>query len=258
MAQAIANGFGILRARLWTPVLAAAALLAVGSSARATMFVELVSGASTVTIMDNQAGFDLNPGAGQIFYAGAVGNFSTTITIATSNSPGTSADALLQVSSIDVTNLGTGSQTLQVIVGDTGFTSPSGTGLMLQGSYAGTLTNAQIGDTTSFESYADTSNTQGLTTGPTVTATGLQSYTVTFPGSLQPFSTSNAVATFSSPGPYSVTNITTITLSAGAQSNVSGTTQLTPAGGAGSPEPASLLLLAPATLALLTRRRRQG
>ena len=224
------------------------------TGAEAAMIVTLSNGASTASITDNLAG-DSNPNSGQITYVGAVGNFSTTITIATSNSPGTSTGAILQMSSIDVRNVSNSPQTLSITVGDTGFTIP--TGAFLGSAYGGTMTNAQIGDSTSFQSFADTSNTPSGQSGPTVTTTGAQSFVLVTGISPKSFNTADATAPFVSAGAYSLTNVTLITLSPDAQSNVSGTTTVTVSGsGSGVPEPATAALLAPGVLALLARRRR--
>jgi hypothetical protein len=225
------------------------------SAAPAALIVTLSNGATTASITDNLAG-DSNPNPGQITYVGAVGGFSTTITIATSNSPGAPTGAILQMSSIDVRNDSSNQQTLSITVGDTDFILPSGA--FLGSAFAGTFTNAQIGDSTAFQSFADSSNTQYGQSGPTVTTTGAQSFVLATGISPTSFNTLDAWVPFASPTAYSLTNLTSITLAPGAQSNVSGTTTVTvsgPGSGSDAPEPATLALLVPGALALLIRRR---
>ncbi len=205
---------------------------------QAAMFLTLESGATTVVI----------PGAGGFAtYSGTIGSFIGTYTFATSNSPGTATRGLLQVSSINVRNTSSGIATLRITLQDTDYTAPGKTGdlLTLQSSIGGTIAESRPGDTVVFQSWADSGNAPlaiASTAGPQVYASDsnvLQSYEDTV---ISPF--------FRGGASYSLANVTTVTLSAGAQTNISGTTSVL------VPEPASLSAVGMAVIGLVARRRR--
>jgi len=78
----------------------------------------------------------------------------------------------LQITSLAVRNNSSGTKTLNVLLGDTGFTFPGvpGDQMTLRSSIGGTFLQGSLGgDTFTFQSYADVSNAQfgtGITTGP--------------------------------------------------------------------------------------------
>jgi PEP-CTERM motif len=235
--------------------LTAAAVLA-GSirSADAALMITLgTPGSTTVSVTDNGVG-DNDPVVGQIGFTGSIGQFSTVITAGTSNSPGANGLAILQTHTISVSNSSATAAVLTFTMGDTGFTTPAGAGLSLGSSFAGTFLSATPGAIVSFQSYADPSNAQF---GKTVTS-GLHSATQ-LTGSFAPMSfiTADRSATFTSTGGYSLTDVTTISLSSNAQANVSGTTSVVAGGGAGTPEPASLGILGMGVVGLMGLRRRR-
>jgi len=225
---------------------------AVRSSMAALQLKLATAGSATVTVTDNGAG-DTNTAVGQITFNGSIGAFSTVITAGTSNSPGANGLAILQTHSISVRDLTNSAASLTVSFSDTNFSNPIGNNMTLGSSFAGTFLSGTSGESVSFQSYADGSNTAF---GTAITS-GLHTATLAN-GATTPagFTTADRTASFSDTGTYSMTDVTTINLSANGQANVSGTTSVSVPGGAGVPEPASLGMMGLGLVGLLARRRR--
>jgi len=231
----------------------AAALLAGASSARAALQLRLATaGATTINVTDNGAG-DSDPTVGQIAFNGSIGNFATVITAGTSNSPGANGLAILQTHTISVRETTAARATLTVTLGDTSFTNPSGANLQMGSSFSGTFLSSVAGESVSFQSFADPSNTA---LGTAITS-GLHTASLVN-GSQAPvgFTTADRSATFTANGPYSLSDVTVINLSQNGQANVAGTTSVIAPAGSGVPEPASLGVLALGAMGLIARRRR--
>ncbi len=226
---------------------AAAATVLAAATAKATLVLTLMSGASTVTITDNGAG-DLSGATGVIISTVTVGDFSTSFTVGTSNSPG-GATGLLQIQTLTVRNNAASTATLGLWLADTGFTLPGGPGstLQLTSSIGGTLFGSTAGtDGMTFQSYGDPSNGNPFLSAYTP---GSQVYVSTGAPQVSFNSTVSTLMPFTGPA-YSMGNISSITLSALAQANVSGTTSTTVV-----PEPTAAALLVGATAAAARRRR---
>ena len=235
--------------KLALAVAAAGVALLGASNTDAALIMTLQSGAASVTVNDGGAG-DLDPAVGRITSIQSIDGFVTTISTGTSNSPGVSGLSQLQISSLDIRNSNAGTGTLTVTLGDTGFTSPTGPLLQLESGIGGTLSLPAAGDSVTFQSYANPSNTSLGTSGATF---GPQSYVSLGGSPVDAFSRDNVVG-FSAAAPYSLTNVTTVVLSPSSQVNFSGTTSVT----ALVPEPASIGLLGLGLTALGARRRRHS
>lgn len=238
--------FGHLTSR--TAVLAGAAIAsAVGFSASAHgALMVAFNGGSPVT--DNGAG-DTDASVGRIITTQVVGGFGVSVVIANSNSPGAANGGVIQVSSLSIQNLSATPASLGIRVSDTGFTNPgtSGTPMTLTSSWGGTFTNAAVGNTASFQSFADPANAQPANVNPTamLNATKSNAGLIT-----ESFDGVNSTGFVHGAGAYSLSNSISVTLASGGQANISGTTAATV-----TPEPLSLTALAGGA-ALLIRRRR--
>jgi hypothetical protein len=231
--------------RLAAAAIAGGAALAGGRQANASLTLTLSEpGFSPQTYTDTTD-------TGAISYFGDYGTFSTNFVVGESNKLTggvTTGVASLQIESLNVVSLGLGSgtpETLTVTLSDNGYTFPGTTGSTdkLGSSVGGTFTSPNAGDSVTFMSSV---------VSP-ATTTGLQAYTApaTVVGTTS-FSSVATPVTFLDPSTYSLTNVTTITLSSSGESaNVSGSTTVT----AAVPEPATASLAAVAGLALLRRRR---
>ena len=131
--------------------------LAFGSSAFATLEMNLQSGATNITIIDNGTG-DANPATGDITYFNADLNgwnveVETGISNSPNNTPGldlTSLTATCELGSL----LCTGA-TLQISISDTGFTGP----VTLVNNYSGTIVDPSGNDGTAQFVYFSNTNT---------------------------------------------------------------------------------------------------
>src|SRR5271170_5324475 len=82
--------------------LAIGALLIAHNRAQAGLVLDFDN--NTVVVNDNLAG-DNNPNVGQISTNSTIAGFGIQITEAESNAPGTSADGILQIQSVDIQNV---------------------------------------------------------------------------------------------------------------------------------------------------------
>ena len=188
--------------------------------------------------------------SGRIINTSVVAGFGVSVTVAASNSPGAPSGGLLQVQSLDIQNLSATPASLVIRVSDAGFTQPGGAGspMLLSSSVGGTFTLGNVGDNVTFQSFADPNNAQpaGAVASPAQSFSKLNPALTT-----ESFSSLTSAPFTRNAGAYSLTNITTTTLSAGGQLNISGTTTATAV-----PEPTTLALVGFGVTGLVVRRRR--
>jgi len=217
------------------------------SRAQAALIVNL-NGVTSIT--DNAAG-DSDPAVGRIINSSNVTGFGIAVSIAASNSPGTSTAGLLQISSLDIENQTGGTGVLTITVSDTNYTLPGAgiASMLLDSDIGGTFAQGSaVGNTVSFRSFADPANVQPAAAVSTPALIFLKATSST----TEAFSGSNTVPWTRGAGAYSLANQAVITLTAGGQVNISGTTTATLV-----PEPASLAAIGLAGTALAMGRRRR-
>jgi hypothetical protein len=224
--------------------LAAATVLGVAASSQAALILDLQGGATVVA--DNGPG-DSDLTIGRIINTSVTAGFGVSVTVAQSNSPGDPSAGILQVQSLDIQNMNPNPATLVLRVSDTGFTMPGGPLMRLDSSVGGTFTLGAVGDLVTFQSFADPAN--GQPAGPVSTPAML--FTRATNNVTESFSGANSANWARGGGPYSLTNITTVMLSAGGQMNVSGTTTAVEV-----PEPQLLSALGLGVFGLLRRGRK--
>jgi hypothetical protein len=231
-------------------VIAAAAAIGGVSTARAGIVMTVNVGGVDTPVSDNGSK-DSDPATGVINASRVLGSaFPFAITLGTSDyDPAT--DTVTQSISILIRNKSTSVQNITITLSNTDFTAPNVL-LDMTSSVSGMILRGATGDSVSFQSYADPSGTlngKALTSGQQLSP----SVTRIVAGASSP----NAHTSYTINGAYSVTSVAAITLSPGAQANLSATTLVVgPGAGGNIPEPATLGTLGVAALALLARRRR--
>ena len=216
------------------------------------------AGYADVVVTDNVSPQDLSTGTageGAIQLGNGInkftfGTFEALFITSTSNSPGTPQLGQLDIVSVFLRNTSNNDAALTVSLTDTGFTFPAPP-LMLDSRLTGQLQSG-IGSV-SFQSFADDNNVEFGTQYSTALVTkNNMDATSGVPVSFDLHATN---APFNFNGSYSVSNVATYTLSAGAMLNVSsGKTTLV------TPEPASVGIWAAGVLGIVVvgrvRRRR--
>jgi hypothetical protein len=226
------------------PVLIALASLAAPTTGRAGFVMTLEEpGVSNLVINDGDP-LDQDPTTGKLSFLGSFGDFTVkTAAIGYSNrtSPGTGVLAVLQLTDLAVRNTSAGQKSLTILLSDTDFTFPGGTGsvLTVRSSIGGTFLLATAGDTFTFQSFADNSN---VANGTQVKTDPLG---FTSPGGVQTGFNGDDSTDFTRGSSYSLSNSSTFTISPGGQLNTSGTTSVIGSSGSGIaavPEPGGLAL----------------
>ncbi len=243
--------------------LAGGAALLLPASAKANFELELAvppttGGGSLVNVATTSTN--------SLFYsftgANTFGGFSGAVSARTNN-PGSSSSAYFSFGTINLTNTNSTTASIELLLGDTGFTGPgvNPATLTLAQSGGGELTNGTL--TMTMQSFADPNNGQNTISGTGVAATPVSSALLTnnttSPVSFTLSPNTPSTTLNKTQSLYSLTNMVDITLSPGAgvrfgQLNDNGTT-LTDNPQGSIPEPATLALLGAGSLALLRRRR---
>jgi len=232
-------------------ILVAAAVAALGGCfftprANAALILNLNNGA--VIVPDN-SGADTDPAVGRITNTSTVAGFGVAVSIAQSTSPGSSSAGIVSISSLQIANLNTARATLTITTSDTNFTSPGGAAspMSLDSDIGATFAaSSAVGDSLTFRSFADPANAQPAAAA----STALLTFTKANVGATESFNGSNQASFTRGAGAYSLANTATVSLSPGAQLNLSGITTATLV-----PEPASLAVLGVLASAFVTRRR---
>jgi len=201
------------------------------------------------TVIDNGLN-DTNPLTGRITVAGAdLASVNSDISAtgvafaglnATSNA---SLPLLNGVLTIGGTVTGTGS--VYIATSATDYTVPPGPSYQVLSSFSGTFTNVGVGTTENFTSYFNDSNAQQGTTSATGTLVFASSGTGSYSGDAPPLLVSGSP-------PYSLTNVTGLTIFSTTALGFNGTTVVRSV-----PEPGSIALLLLGGSALFANRMRR-
>ena len=151
---------------------------------------------------------------------------------ANSNSSGTPAVAALLSSATSLTNKQSVTHTIDLRIGDTDFTAPSGGPLKFQSNIGGTVVLGGASNLLSFISCIDTANGQNVCPGTFNTPP--LSPPITAPGA---YAATNAIIIASLAGPYSISELIHFSLSGSNTLNYSASSLLTPV-----PEPVTMFL----------------
>jgi hypothetical protein len=212
--------------------------IAMAAPARAGMVIQLSTNGSSWTDVESVAS-----GTAVSYSNPSYNGFDITNLGLDSNSPGTSPLTFLEGSVIHIKNTTSGTRTLYIRLGDTGFTSPLNPSAILLDSQIGvTVTVPGAHNALTYQSYVDPADGQnsqaGFTTGPQMpNITG------------HPKSSNDDTSTPITSGltsTYSITEYFKITLDGKSQINFSSGTDLSAV-----PEPSSLVLSCVSVLGLV-------
>jgi hypothetical protein len=222
-----------------------AAALAWGGSAHAGLLVEFSTdgGATFTTLCSGASGTSCSS------TTNVPGGLDYTIIGATSNSPGTPTLADLLSASVQITNPETTTQSVELLIGDTGFTHPTAPPTA---TFSNSLSTTTVtgGAANLISSFACISETNGQNTCPGNFDTAAISNNIT--GTVSHDSAGDAINLASLTSPYSMTQEITLTLAPGSNFNFVDSTQIASA----VPEPSTLALFGAALLGTFWYRRR--
>lgn len=198
-----------MRKFFYAAVVVGIAVLGSATPARAAFEIALqeagVNGGAATVVVSGANFSNLN-------WDGTYGTFTVEVLGGSSHNDATLSDLLS--STTRVTNNGTDTNTLKIIVSQTDYTLPVGSTMAVESGLGGSVSTGTLSMTNIFQAYADAGNTLRGTTDFT---TGPQSASPN--GST--FDTGSATGTFLRTGSYSLTTITTFTLSGGGVANFS-------------------------------------
>jgi hypothetical protein len=262
----------MIRSRCFLSLVAAlvgAAMLGAPGAAKASYSVEVFDDGVL------QGGISVIVSANSLLFSGSTTHFSITNGSGTSNNPGGPLSSNLSLSSNEQIasdfGAGGGTHTIQIVLSQTGFTSPVAGSYVVSSSAGGAMVYAQGTNGSATQSVASTyqgflDNTNTLFGQPAAGATGLQSASASLSanGTQSLVYTPGTAVNGNAPGgtPFSITDVLTFafTIDAGSgqtTANASATTTATVV-----PEPCSLVLALAGVPALgigtWVRRRRQS
>ena len=240
--------------RRYFGVLAGAVIsLGLAASSKAALVLVLTEpGYASETITDGGASDIDHTANGSIEFVGTYHDFTTTIDVATSNSPGVGGGGEISLDAVQIkTNAGTptGRYSLTLAVEDNGFTLPATGTVSLTSTLGGSITTAAVGDTISQTSFIDTANNANASVSPTATAP-VASYSSSSNSPQAYAQTTSNPSTLLS-GPYSLADVVALSIANTSVINANADTQTA----ASVPEPTSLVLLACGGLFLHRRRK---
>jgi len=245
-----------LRRKHFLALAVGAAALVAPAIARAGLVLTLEqTGFAPLVIADGSIN-DGSSDPGVIDYSGPYGDFSSNLTAVFSNNPGEPDAGRIEVQSRDVRSIAaSGVKTLKISASDTGFTLPGVPNELLQlhSTVGGSVGKSVLGDTVTFQSFADPLDAQP----PVSVSTAVQSFVL--PTSIPTVSFSDLLGQDTlfprGLGAYSLGNVSQVTISPGATVKFTMTTETFPTG-TFVPEPGSAaILLGFAALGIARRRR---
>jgi len=192
--------------------IAAASIVSLSERASASLQLSVNTGSGFV-VKDTQ------PSGGTVFWSGSQNNVTFGLfLLGASNSPGSSPQSVLNISSLLITNTNAFDVTVQILVGDTDFSFPSVGPVTLASGVGGSVTSRTV-KSISYQTWIDDTNTQNGMSGITSGVLSQNTTGIGNGGSIGPLS--NVVSGTIGSSPYSMTGLVTIVLGGGASANFS-------------------------------------
>ncbi len=158
------------------------------------------------------------PSGGVAFWSGSQNNVTFSFLAGQSNSPGSSPQSVLNITSLLITNTNPFDVTVQVLVGDTDFAFPSVGPVGLASGIGGSVTSRTV-KSISYQTWIDDTNSQNGMSGITSGLLSQDTTGIGNGGAIGPLS--NVVSGTIGSSPYSMTGLVTIVLGGGGSANFS-------------------------------------